>query len=89
MTYVYFTFILRSRLRKMNKEIRASEESKEQRLKEKCEQLKETEKSRTKRLSKYKYQDENITFQLSEDLAGSLRAMRVCIHWHLDAQYTK
>ena len=63
----------------MNKEIRASEESKEQRFNEKCKQLEEKEKSRTKRLSRYKYQDESVTFQLSEDLTGSLRQMRVCI----------
>ena len=61
----------------MNKEIRQAEEQHALRLQEKAKQQEEIEKTRTKRLSKYKFQEDGTTYQLSEDLCGSLRELRV------------
>jgi len=64
------------RLRTMNKEIRQAEEQHALRIQEKVKQQEEIEKTRTKRLSKYKFQEDGTTYQLSEDLSGSLRELR-------------
>lgn len=46
-------------------------------MEEKKKQLAESEKTKTKRLSQYKFHEQSVNYKLSEDLCGTLREMKV------------
>jgi len=64
------------RLRTLNKEIRKAEKMHAEKMEEKKKQLEESEKTKTKRLSQYKFQEQSVNYKLSEDLCSTLREMK-------------
>ena len=48
-----------------------------EKMEEKKKQLAESEKTKTKRLSQYKFHEQSVNYKLSEDLCGTLREMKV------------
>ncbi|XP_002162604.2 ribosome biogenesis protein NOP53 isoform X1 [Hydra vulgaris] len=63
------------RIKTLKKEIREEEKKIAERMKQKSEKMLQTA-TRTKRLSKYKFEDPEIAFNLSEELAPTLREMK-------------